>query len=147
MAPPAAGTERPDEQMGREFVAQLTRGGRSSLNGGTSGVRLLMAITKKSARLETSTGAVSHPPVGEGDVPRTLAQGMEEQKRAAFLDSVPPLSRGLIARSLASSASPRAGNQGLLPRLHPLQPRRDHPLSGLALSAACLSPPLALGAR
>ena len=77
------------------------------MNGGTSGVRLLMAITKKSARLETSTGSVSHHTVGEGDVPRTLAQGMAEQEPAAFLESVPALSRGLIARVLAGSASPR----------------------------------------
>ena len=63
--------------------------------------------TRKSARLETSTGSVSHHTVGEGDVPRTLAQGMGEQERAAFLGSVPALSRGLIARALAGTASPR----------------------------------------
>jgi len=96
MAPPAAGTERPDEQVGREIVTEL----RGELRCG-----LLMAKTSKTARLETSTGSVSHDTVGQGKIPRAVAQG--EQERAAFLDSVPPLSRGLIAGAVAGTASPR----------------------------------------
>ena len=85
--------------------------------------------------------------MGKGKVSRAVAQGIEEQERAAFVESVPALSRGLIARSLAGTASPRQAIKAFCLILHKLRPGRDHPLSGLALSAARLSAPLALGAR
>ena len=44
---------------------------------------------------------------GTGNVPGAVGQGMEGRLLAAFLESVPSLSRGLIARSLAGTASPR----------------------------------------
>ena len=103
-----------------------------------------MANRSRTARLGTSAGSVSHNSVGSGKVPRAVAQGIEAQERAAFLEGIPPLSRGLVARSLAGTASPRAGDQDFLPILHKQRPGRDHLLSGLALSAARLSSPLAL---
>jgi hypothetical protein len=64
-----------------------------------------MANTSKGASRGTSAGSVSHDRVGK--VPRAVAQGFEEQERAAFVEGVPALSRGLMARALAGAASPR----------------------------------------
>jgi hypothetical protein len=66
-----------------------------------------MATTEKSACLSESTGCRSHRTVGRGKITSAEAHDREQQERAAFLDRVPPLSRGLIARSLAGTASPR----------------------------------------
>ena len=66
-----------------------------------------MANRSRTARLGTSTGSVSHNSVGKGKVSRAVAQGIEAQERAAFVESVPALSRALIARALAGTASPR----------------------------------------
>ena len=65
-----------------------------------------MATTEKSACFSKS-GCRSHPTVSRGKVTSAEAHDREQQERAAFLESVPSLSRGLIARSLAGSASPR----------------------------------------
>jgi hypothetical protein len=65
-----------------------------------------MATTEKSACLSKS-GCRSHRTVGRGKVTGAEAHDREQQERVAFLDRVPPLSRGLIARSLGGTASPR----------------------------------------
>ncbi len=105
-----------------------------------------MATTEKSACLSKS-GCRSHRTVGRGKITGAEAHDREQHERAAFLGSVPALSRGLIARALAGTASPRQAIKAFCLCLRELRPGRDHPLSGMALSAARLSAPLALGAR
>jgi hypothetical protein len=65
-----------------------------------------MATTKKSACVSKSA-CRSHCTVGRGKITGAEAHDREQQERAAFLGSVPALSRGLMARALAGTASPR----------------------------------------
>ena len=65
-----------------------------------------MPTTEKSACLSKS-GCRSHRTVGRGKVTGAEAHDREQHERAAFLGSVPALSRGLIARALTGTVSPR----------------------------------------
>ena len=91
-------------------------------------------------------GPVVHSTVDKGKVPHAVAQGIEEQERAAFVESVPALSRGLIARSLTGTASPRQAIKAFcLACTHYNRDEITH--CPVWPATARLSAPLVLGAR
>ena len=105
-----------------------------------------MATTEKSACLSKS-GCRAHRTVGRGKVTSAEAPDREQHERAAFLGSAPPLSRGLIARALAGTVSPRQAIKAFCLVLRQTTTGLRSTTARFGAVRSRLSAPLALGAR